>query len=285
MNQNQKQSHIFVLVSLVLVFSILFTGCQSSTQVAAVATEAPTQAPTDTPLPTSTATPVPTNTPTPTATATVTPTATPNRTATQAVKETATQAAVNEMVAAELKKYGIDPSLGHVAWVMEEPVELDGAGFAQGYYVPIKELGAVKDFVVQTEVTWKTSGALAGCGYLFRAPSDWGLDKGDFYEFSILRIQYAPSWFIHYYQGGRWQYVLPSRNGQRSNNLLDENNTKNILTLDARGDKFTIYINGVKERTVENNKIEDGNLGLEVVQNSGSSYCNFTSGWVWQYDK
>jgi len=53
----------------------------------------------------------------------------------------------------------------------------------------------------------------------------------------------------------------------------------------VRGDKFTVYINGVKERTVENNKIAEGRLAFEVVQDSGTSYCLFENGWVWEYDE
>lgn len=189
------------------------------------------------------------------------------------------------MVAKELAKYNVDPAKGHVAWVMDTPVDLDGTGYAQGWYRPIKELDMLKDFVVQTEITWDTSGGLAGCAYLFRAPKDWDLEIGDYYEFSMLRLANAPTWFIDYYKGGRWQYSLPGGRGMQSANLLDEKQSKNIVTLDAHGDNLTIYINGVKERMIQNNKVTEGRLAFEVVQNSGSSHCTFTNGWVWVYDE
>jgi hypothetical protein len=256
-------------------------GAPAKTIVAAAATVAPTKTPvpSNTPLPTSTSTPVPT------ATATVTRTATPNHTATAAVQQTATQSAVNEVVNSDLTKYGIDPSLGHVAWTMDEPVVLDGGGYGQGYYQSIKELGVLKDFVVQTKVTWDTSGALAGCAYIFRAPEDWSLEVGDFYELTTIRVQYAPVWLIAYYKDGHYQYSIPGGAGVHSKNLVDTKMSENIVTMDAHGDQFTIYINGVKERTVQNNKVDEGRLAFEVIQNSGSSYCKFSYGWVWVYDK
>jgi hypothetical protein len=276
---------LFHLMSLAVALSILLAGCAGQ-QVAGVATLAPpSPVPTDTPERTATRTPTPAPTDTPVPTATRTPTATPNRTATQAVKQTATQAAVDARVSAELEKLGLDPSLGHVTWVMEQPYELDGSGYATGWYQSIEELGVLKDFVVQTEITWDTSGALAGCGYIFRGPEDWDTDIGDFYEFEIIRLQFAPAWFIHYFKDGRWEYALPGQNGVSSANLEDEKFNRNVVTLDVRGDTFTVYINGVKERSIQNNKIGEGRLAFVVVQNSGTSYCKFEKGWVWAYDE
>jgi hypothetical protein len=284
---NKKHSYLPVLLVMVLILSSVLTGCSSKpqTQVAAAATEAPssTPVPSDTPVPTSTNTPVPTDTPT--AVPTATRTATPNRTATQAVKLTATQAANEVMVGKELAKYNIDPSLGHVAWVMDDPVELDGSGYAQGFFRPIKELGVVKDFVMQSDVIWTTSGALAGCAYIFRGPEDWDVEIGDFYELATFRMAGAPTWLIDYYEAGRWKYSLPGGRGVQSANLEDDKMAKNVLTIDARGDTFTVYINGVKERAIENNKIAEGRIAFEVIQNSGSSYCKFSNAWVWVYDK
>ena len=188
------------------------------------------------------------------------------------------------MVNADLTKYGIDPTLGHVAWVMKEPVILDGSGYAMGFFEPIKELGVVKDFVVQSEVTWDTSGGLSGCGYVFRAPDDWDMKIGDFYTYEMIRLQYSPTWFINYFKDGRWNYALPNRDGVSSANILDTKLSKNLVTLDVHGDSFTLYINGVKERTIQNNKITEGGLAFEVTQEFGTSYCKFENGWVWEYD-
>jgi len=189
------------------------------------------------------------------------------------------------MVNAELVKYGIDPALGHVAWVMKDPYELDGGGYATGWFRPIQELGVLKDFVVQSEITWDTSGGLAGCAYIFRGPDDWDVKIGDLYDLSIIRLQFAPVWMIDYFKDGRWEYTLPGMAGVTSSNIEDEKMSKNILTLDARGPMFTVYLNGVKERTIENGKITEGRLAFEVVQNSGTSYCKFENGWVWEYDE
>lgn len=281
MKTNRSSSYFLMFVSLILALSLVLGGC--APQQAPADTPTPSPAPTDTPQPTSTFTPVPTETPT--ATPTVTRTATPDRKATQAARQTATQEAANEMVAKELEKLGIDPSLGHVSWVMKEPVELDGGGYSMGWFNPILEVGVLKDFVIQSEVTWNTSGALAGCAYLFRAPEDWDMKTGDSYDLVMLRNKYDPVWSIDYFKDGRWEYSLPSFEGVHSANINDEEFSKNVLTLDARGENFTIYINGVKERTIQNNKITEGSIAFEVVQNSGSSYCMFENGWIWEYDE
>ncbi len=282
-----KRSGLFRALSLVVAFSLVLTGCGGSLAAQAPTEPPPSPVPSDTPAPTSTSTstPTPTETPLPTATATRTPTATPNRIATRDARETATQAAIDAMVNAELEKLGIDPSLGHVAWVMEEPYELDGGGYAMGWFQPIEELGVLKDFVFQSTVTWNTSGGLAGCAYIFRAPEDWDLKVSNFYELLLVRLKYAPVWLFEYYENGRYKYGFPTGKGVVSDNIDDENWSKNVVTLEVRGNSFTPYINGVKERTVTNEKVSEGRLAFEVVQNSGTSYCLFEKGWVWVYDE
>ncbi len=286
MNKAKQLLSVTKLFVLILLLGIVLSGCGKQ-EVAVVSQEAatPTIVPSDTPVPTSTstATPVPTDTPTPAPT--VTRTATPNAKATRAAIAAATQAAIDEMVNAELAKFSIDPALGQVVWMYEDAVELDGGGYAQGFYQKIDDLGVLEDFVLQSEITWNTSGGLAGCGFIFRAPEDWDVEIGDFYEFTMLRVQYAPVWLFEYWKDGRWEYSMPGGSGVKSANIEDENETKNIVTLDVVGDTFTVYINGVKERAIQNNKIADGRLAFEVVQNSGTSYCKFENTWVWAYDK
>ena len=281
MNAQKRFFRAPALLSLMLALSLVLSGCGGAATV--VVEPSPSPIPSDTPAPTSTNTPLPTETPT--ATPTNTPTATPDRKATQAARQTATQAAIDEMVGKELTKLGIDPSLGHVTWVMEEPIELDGSGYATGWFLKIQELGVLKDFVIQSDITWDTSGALAGCAYIFRGPEDWDVQNGEFYDVTILRNQYDPVWMINYFKYGYYQYSLPNSYGASSANIEDEKMSKNTLTLDARGDTFTVYINGQKQQVVENNKVAEGRLALEVVQNSGTSYCKFENGWVWEYNE
>lgn len=286
MNKNKRPCWSWLL-SLAVAFSMVLTSCGGSLAAQAPTEPPPSPVPSDTPAPTrtSTSTPTPTETPLPTATATRTPTATPNRAATKAARETATQASIDVMVNAELEKLGIDPSLGHVVWVMDESYELDGGGYAMGWFQPIKELGVLKDFVIQSEITWNTSGGLAGCAYIFRAPEDWDMKVGNFYELLLVRVKYAPVWLFEYYENGRYKYGFPTGKGIVSDNIEDENWSKNVVALEVHGNNFTPYINGVKERTVTNDKVSEGRLAFEVVQNSGTSYCLFQKGWVWVYDQ
>lgn len=284
----KKKSLASYLLPVVLILSFLLTACGGG-QVAGVSTTAPTEtpspAPTDTPVPTATLTPTPTETPTETPTPTATFTATPDRKATQAAKQTATQAAVDAIVNADLEKYGIDPSLGKVTWVMDKPVELDGTGYATNWFIPIEDIGLLTNFVFQTEILWDTSGGLSGCGYIFRGREDMDLQIGDFYDLHMIRLQFNPLWFIEYWKDGRWQYSLPSNRGVSSKNIQDGKMTTNVLTIDANGDQLTVFINGVKERTIENNKISEGRLAYLVVQESGTSYCLFDKGWLWEYNE
>lgn len=267
-----------------LVLALLFTGCgPSAAAPAPSATPAPTKAPA-TPTSTVTPTPLPSHTPTQTRTPT------PDLKATVFAKNAASQTAIAkqdqarlEQIDADLKTMGIDPGKGSLVWTLRTPVELDGTGYATGYFKPITGVDVVKDFVIQTDVTWNTSGALSGCGLLFRAPDDFDVKIGDFYIFDMLRVQYAPAWVIGYYKDGRYEYSLPGLSGVTSDNIEDENDTQNTVTLDVRGDTFTVYINGVKERSIQNNKIAEGRVAFEVTQESGTSYCKFENAWLWEY--
>jgi hypothetical protein len=273
------------ILAFLIAFSLLLSGC-GSIGLGAKPTETPTPAPTNTPTlaptSTSTATPLPTDTPTPLPTNT--PTATPDAKATLAAAKTATQDALNAMVKPDLEKYGVDPSQGHVVWAADFPIELDGGGYATGFFTKIDDLGVVSDFVLQSEITWKTTTGFAGCGYVIRAPEDWDVKTGDFYTVEIMRLLGAPTWFLNYFKDGRWEYRVPSGMGAVSRNLNDENMGVNTLTVQAVGDTFTIYINGVKERSFQNNKIAEGRIAMLVDQESGTSYCKFEKSWVWAYD-
>lgn len=288
MEKYTRYSKMVKMLALISMLSIIFTGCNNS-KVAGVSTEAPTQPPPPTATstavpPTSTVTPVPpTDTPVPTATKV--PTATPDLKATLAAQATSTQEAINQMVAADLVKYGVDPKAGHVAWVMEDPAILDGSGYAQGFFNQIEDLGVVTDFVIQSEITWKTSGGLSGCGYIFRGPEDWDVSTSDFYILILLRLQGSPRWMIDYFKKGLWQYSFPNAAGVRSTHINDQNENKNLVTLIAQGSTYTVYINGEKEQVAENNRIGEGRIAFTVYQNSGTSFCQFENGWVWVYDK
>jgi hypothetical protein len=266
-------------------FCLLLNGCRGTGTPAMPVVEpaTPTPAPSHTPPPTSTATL--TATATPTSTSTPTRTATPNRAATKEARQTATQAAADETVREALTALGIEPGNGRAAWVMTSPEELDGSGWSMGWFRPIAQLGVLRDFVIQSEVTWDTSGGLSGCAFVFRGPDDWDVETSDFYTLMWMRLQHDPRWFISYFKDGRWEYDLPGYQGVSSANIEDDKMSKNVVTLEARGDTFTVYINGIKERSIQNNKVAEGRLAFEVVQNSGTSYCKFQNAWVWVFDE
>lgn len=274
------------LLVTILLLSMLLTGCGPKTAVkSAEATQEPaatqTPAPTNTPQPTSTNTLVPTDTPTPTATATLTATATPDRKATAMTARTATAEALIEKIKPDLEIYGYKPEDGHLAWSSDEEYILEANSYGAIRYHPLDDLGAISNFIVQSKVEWDTSGALAGCGFIFRAEED--INEGKHHQFYMIRLQNAPAWTIEFVQFGRYQSSLVK--GVFSNHINDKNGTSNVITLVVNGRNITPYINGEKERTIEDVKLKEGLIALMTIQESGSTTCTFNDTWVWAIDK
>ena len=139
---------------------------------------------------TSTSTPVPTETTTPTETRapTKTPTATPNRTATAEVR--ATQAAEDILVEIQkvLEQIKVPTENGNLAWFQEEPIEVSIDQYRNGSIVdPELTFG---DFVLKTDVTWDSTGGLAGCGIVFR--SEPNFEMGNNMHFNAAPVGSAP---------------------------------------------------------------------------------------------
>ena len=134
---------------------------------------------TNTATKTSTSVPTDTATPTETRAPTKTPTATLNRTATAEVR--ATQAAEDMLVEIQkvLKQIGVPTENGNLAWFQEEPIEVSIDQYRNGSLVD-PELNYA-DFVLKTDVTWDSTGGLAGCGIIFR--SEPNFEMGEQYVF------------------------------------------------------------------------------------------------------
>ena len=145
----------------------------SSTATSIPATNTATSTSTSTPVPTETTTPTETRAPTKTATAT------PNRTATAEVR--ATRAAEDMLVEIQkvLEQIGVPTENGNLAWFQEEPIEVSIDQYRNGSLVdPELTFG---DFVLKTDVTWDSTGGLAGCGIVFR--SEPNFEMGEQYGF------------------------------------------------------------------------------------------------------
>jgi hypothetical protein len=242
--------------------------------------QAPTATPTATNTPEPTATQVPptataTLTPTATATATPVPTATPNRTATKEAALTSTAQVQLSYITPFLDKYGYKSDSGEVAYFKpdEEMIQTTDYGTITYNFLD-KE--SYKDFILQSEVTWNTSGGLAGCGFLFR--SDRDLETGAFFDFLIVRLQYDPRYWSRYIKYNTIQAFM----GRGSSSAInDTQDSTNVLTIVAQRDHLVYYINGKK--VIDNNysQITEGGIAFMANQESGTTTCTFKNTWIW----
>ncbi len=164
-----------IFTCLTLVLALLAVGCTESTPPAP--TLSPVPASTDTPSPsqtsTPTATPTATDTPQPTDTATPTRTLTPNRTATQKVKATQTAEVVIQEIQAKLEKLDITIEDGYLGWYQKEPITIDLDSYADAHYAELDEDLKAADFILKTDITWRSSGGLMTCGFIFRSEPNY----------------------------------------------------------------------------------------------------------------
>lgn len=252
-------------------------GVEATQPAAAKATVTATTAPTRTPQPT--------HTPLPTATATVTITPTPEATATKGpdlwatVNAVATENAEEAYsdYAATLASYGYTPADGHLIWSSADPIEITVKDYSMSRY---RNLDAPRtgNFIIQTSVTWNTTGGLAGCGIIFRQSVD--SDKSPFNQFRIIRLQNAPAWDISYYDNGSYERSLTKWVYTRSIN--DKNDSTNVIALVVDGRKIYPYVNGKKQRLVEDITLDAGFFALSALQDSGVSTCTFQDTWIWE---
>lgn len=287
MNRN-KQVNILRgirIIAICIILVLVPIACKPSAPAAEPAATAlpaatDTAAPTDTPIPTDT--PEPTATPPPTDTPTPEPTATPDLTGTAAVE--ATQAAEEAMaeVSQDLETVGVSATSGKLAWVSSETVVLKVNTYGEHDYQVIDPDLVVQDFVFQTDVTWDSSGGLAGCGLLFRAEED--LDRGANYEFLTIRLSGLPAWGVFRVDYNTIQDDLSPKNAF-SSSINQKQGSSNTYTLIAKGNSFTFYANGDRMGTVFNSKLPEGLIAYVVSQESGETTCTFENSWLFVLDQ
>jgi hypothetical protein len=269
---------------IVILLSLLISGCGPETVVQSAGViptleETPTTAPTNTPLPTDT--PVSTVTPTATSTATPrpTPTATPNLKATVQAEATAYVDAVLKRIEPDITAYGYTLADGHLLWINEEAMEITVEEYGMSLFNKL-DAPVTGNFILQTNITWNTTGGLAGCGLFFRM--DEAAD-GPGNQFEMWRLQNAPAWNISYYDRGQWQRSLS--NWVYTNSIIDENDSTNKVALVVDGRNIYPYINGKKQRLVEDITLKEGLFAISATQDSGVSTCIFEDTWIWAIDK
>jgi hypothetical protein len=150
----------------------------------------------------------------------------------------------------ELRRYGVDPLGGNVAW-LQGPLTIDINGYQQyGYANDYPEITAA-DFVLAADVTWNTQAASAGCGFVFR--SDGNKDKPNQFMVSLARYAYGTSSFSALVDGNLadTQVFYPKTKDKTFNG---DNDSTNRLVIVVRGTLIDIYTNGVMIGEVDTTK-------------------------------
>jgi len=276
-----RQGYQFTPLGIAVILVGLTLACR-------VVSPTPSPSATPRPSPTSTtpltATPLPTERPSPTSepsrttTPTVTRTPRPDYAATSEAKSTQFAATAMVDIIKDLDRYNVTTQNGYLAWVSTLPytMTVDTHGASEIQMLDPKLI--VKDFVFQTDVTWTSTGGLAGCGYIFRA--DRSLSRGSFYEFLAIRLSGLPIWWLTYWEDGNPKVDL-SPPSATSAAIKQKYNSTNTYAVIALGDRMTLFVNGKRLGSYSNNKLEEGRLAFQVAQESGETTCIFKNGWVW----
>ena len=149
---------------------------------------------------------------------------------------------------------------------------------------PIEDAPAAGDFLMQSEITWDTSSGLAGCGLILRSEEDF--EKGEQYQFFMMRLENAPGWIMVYYKDGIAQYPITlGADYQFTDYIRDGRQSTNKIAILAKGDQITVFINGEGMRPMTNNKRSTGLIGMLGSQESGTSSCTFENTWIWSFDE
>ncbi len=276
---NHHRSRLAWILSALLLLSIFLSACTPVPSVPPTETPVPTEPPTATSVPTETAVPtaIPTETPEPTATFT----ATPDLTATAALEQTATAEAYAAKANDVLEEISVDPAQGHIVWTNEKFPKLMVDSYGEENYRKLEDLGEISDFVIHTKIDWDSTSGLSGCGIRFRSEED--MDYGAYYFFVMMRLSGAPAWDIEYYKFDQFQTNLT---GVRYTNDINDNpNSTNAITVMAKGADITTYINGTREYVSNYQKLMKGYNAFSAWQESGETTCQFHDSWVWVFDE
>jgi hypothetical protein len=255
---------IALLCSIVLMGPIACKGSQAQ------------QPPTSTPLPSATETPPPTDTPT------LEPTATHDLPATFEAEITQKAEKALEDILVILEEHGYKAEDGQLAWLGSKKIMLSVDTYSSWDFEFIDPDLVVKDFVLQTDVTWESTGGLAACGLVFRADED--LERGAYYEFMTIRLSGLPMWFVDRVDYNTIQDDMTTKY-PFSSAINQKQGSTNTYLLIAKENSFTFYANNDRLGTVFNSKLEKGRVAFMVSQESGETSCVFENSWLWTINK
>jgi len=238
----------------------------------------PTEPPSPTPAPTETTSPVATETPVPSPTDTPSPT--PDHAATTAAQETEISLTSVADVGLQLEEYGYNASAGNLAWRSEEPASLTLTAYNSQDWIVAADQARFSDFIVKTDVTWKSTGGYAICGIWFRADSSE--EDSAHYMFQTIRLSGFPSWDVEYWKFNEWQATLsPGGNVISTPHIDQEQGSTNTFVLAAEGNQVTLYANGHRLGIASITTLSEGLVAFYAWQDSGETTCTFGNAWIW----
>ena len=166
-----------------------------------------------------------------------------------ATTDTGDQSATEEALApirAELPTYGVDPSQGMLGWI-QPPLTVQTEGYLQYDYGGDFLSTVARDFVLAADVTWNTRFGSTACGYVIRSDGN----EEAFNQYLVLATRGAQ---------GHVAFAIMQNGEVKDDEITDiyangidpqfewQNDTTNRMTVVGRGNTFTIYTNGTKDR-------------------------------------
>jgi len=259
-------------VSALLIFGFISAACSLAQRSPTVASEPTWLAPTQPPP---TATPIPADTPLPTHA----PKPTPDAKATKSALATDTAQREFELISSELEGTGLSVDKGHLGWIQDKPYVIEMSSYHDAFYSEFAEDLVASDFIIKTDITWESDG-LVYCGFLMRSGSDFV--NGKQYAFQNMRFSGLPAWDIEYWENARFQSNVTQK-VRFSDALKLENGSTNTFIIVAKGNEFTVYINGVRQGRFYDysNQTAAGRFAWIASQESGPSSCTFNNSWIW----
>jgi hypothetical protein len=278
-HQIKYSSKIFVAGLALVAVLIASLGCGLA-GAPPTPTQTPSPAPTETatPPPTATQTVTPSPLPSATPTATITPSPTPQLTKTAAARAQKTIIAMAQRMAADLDPLGITLDQGRLGWFQTHQEEIDMYEPKVYYELSPDQTVTAANFIFSSEITWESSGGLAGCGLVFRVDGD--IIRGEQYHLLTIRLSGYPGWDIEYWKDGYWQSTLNGRS-MTSKAIDQSQGSTNQIVLVADGGTFTVYANGDRLGRVLGPALKEGKLGFIGFQDSGNTTCLFDNSWIW----
>jgi hypothetical protein len=276
---------IFLLIIIIL---YLVTGCSgtpSPTPTPAptntpIPSDTPTLIPTDTPVPTSTHTATSTPSPTPTETATPTPDLAETEAAEAAIQAKATNDAIRGVIAAELESYEIDPDLGDLVYFNDEAVSLMVNQYDSSFFDELAGSQSFQDYVMGLDMTWESTGGLAGCGIHFHGEN---FLNGAYYAFRTLRFSGLPAWTVLFIDDNEVKFSAIG--DLRFSNAIDlRQDSTNHYVIVSQDRLATLYANSKRLGVIDLTKRDKGKLAFEVFQESGETTCTVERMWIWSLE-